>query len=321
LKENDFKTLENLVKLSQSALHSTMIKYLKTKYPKVIYTKEYIAAEGDIPIALVAHMDTVFKLLPEEVFFDPRYNVMWSPDGLGADDRAGIFAIFQIIKSGLRPHIILTTDEEIGGFGANAIARAGNPFKDLRYIIELDRRGTSDCVFYDCDNQEFEQYIENFGFVTAWGTFSDISIICPSWGVAGVNLSIGYRDEHSPSEVLFINAMINTIERVKTMLSQTDIPFFKYIPAARSYNYFDKDWFKGTRLYNEELKCDKCGKYFLEEEMFPVHTKEGKTINVCSECVADNVSWCLHCHNAFESNKDSSVIDICDACAKKNTGE
>lgn len=60
---------------------------------------------------------------------------MWSPQGLGADDRAGIFAIIQIIKSGLRPHIILTTDEEVGGVGADLLSKNGNPFADLRYII------------------------------------------------------------------------------------------------------------------------------------------------------------------------------------------
>ena len=39
-------------------------------------------------------------------------NVMISPDGLGADDRAGVFMIMNIVKAGFRPHVIFTTDEE-----------------------------------------------------------------------------------------------------------------------------------------------------------------------------------------------------------------
>ena len=102
-------------------------------------------------------MDTVFKHPAREVFYDRQQNVIWSPDGLGADDRAGVFAIIQIIKKGLRPHIIFTTDEESGAWGATALSKEQCPFEDLRYVIELDRRGSNDCVFYDCENLEFTE--------------------------------------------------------------------------------------------------------------------------------------------------------------------
>ena len=93
-------------------------------------------ATGDIPIALVAHMDTVFKKPPEEIFFDQKHNVMWSPQGLGADDRAGVFAIVQIVRSGLKPHVIFTTDEECGALGAMALAKLDCPFTELKYLIQ-----------------------------------------------------------------------------------------------------------------------------------------------------------------------------------------
>jgi hypothetical protein len=67
-------------------------------------------------------------------------------------------------------------------------------------MIELDRQGRDDAVFYDCDNPEFEEYITKFDFVSDWGTYSDISTIAPSWECAAVNLSIGYFDEHSYAE-------------------------------------------------------------------------------------------------------------------------
>ena len=112
LSNQDYRLFERLVSLTQKGLHQAMAQYLKEKYEKVIVTKDYIVAIGDIPIALVAHMDTVFKNPVADLYYDQRKGVLWSPQGLGADDRAGIFAILKIIQSGLRPAIIFTTDEE-----------------------------------------------------------------------------------------------------------------------------------------------------------------------------------------------------------------
>ena len=95
-KNSELRTFEQLASLRQSSLKKVLASFLKKHYKKVVHTKDYIFAEGTIPIALTAHMDTVFKQPPQEIFFDPVKNVMWSPEGLGADDRAGIFAIVQI---------------------------------------------------------------------------------------------------------------------------------------------------------------------------------------------------------------------------------
>lgn len=178
-----------------------MERFLCQKYENVIITKDYIVAIGEIPIALVAHLDTVYKTPVSNLYYDRQKCIMWSPEGLGADDRAGVFAIIKILHEGLRPTIIFTTDEEQGGRGATVLGTQNCPTK-LKYMIELDRRGESDCVFYDCYNPEFVKYIESFGFKEAYGSFSDISFLMPPWKVCGVNLSIGYEEEHSYIEQL-----------------------------------------------------------------------------------------------------------------------
>lgn len=76
------------------------------------------------------------------------------------------------------------------------------PSCKLKAIFELDRCGKDDMVFYGCNNPDFENYIEKFGFTFGWGTFSDISVIAPAWKVAAVNLSIGYVGEHMQTEIL-----------------------------------------------------------------------------------------------------------------------
>lgn len=317
-KNSDLKTFEQLVKLDQESVKKVMAKFLKKNYYKVIETKDYIFCEGNIPIGLVAHMDTVFTRPPEEIYYDERHGVVFSPDGLGADDRAGIFAILKILQSGLRPHIILTTDEESGGLGARALAELDCPFRDLRFLIELDRNGSNDCVFYDCDNRDFVKYIEEFGFVEAFGTFTDICFLCKSWGVAGVNLSIGYRDEHTYTEILFVGHMMDTIKKVEVILSETDIPFFKYVPSPWTFRFTDILGGKGFSTNSEVIKCEKCKAYFPEEDMFPVIMQNGSTKFYCTDCLVDHVSWCDRCQSAYEKySPEEPDIGICPLCEKE----
>lgn len=310
LKENDYRTFEKLCGLSQEGMKKTLGALLRSKYEKVVETSDYIYAIGDIPVALCAHMDTVFERPAREVFYDRQKNIIWSPQGLGADDRAGIFAIIQIIRKGLRPHIIFTTDEEIGAYGATAIGKEECPFSDLRYVIELDRRGANDCVFYDCENPEFTNYIESFGFVEAIGSFSDICMFCEEWGVAGVNLSIGYRDEHSTSEVLFVGHMLNTIDRVIKMLTvpMDTVPKFKFIPAVYS-NW----WYKWTSDHYDNTHCFLCGEEYKVEDMIPVKLRNNLVKNFCIDCIVDNVSWCKMCGEAFEP-EENDKMGLCNDC-------
>lgn len=311
----EMKTFEQIVGLSQPALKTVMRKYLVRKYgiENVKETGDYIIAFGDIPIALVAHMDTVFKQPASEIFYDTRKNVIWSPTGLGADDRAGVFAMVQIIKSGLRPHIILTTDEEIGGIGATMLGKEECPFNDLRYLIELDRRGENDCVFYDCANEEFIDYVETFGFKESFGSFSDISMIAPEWEVAAVNLSIGYRDEHTTSEVLFVSHMFNTIDKVKTMLSQDmeKVRKYAYIPSVYSFN-----WLNSLKTdFKKHYACWGCGTYCEREDLFPVKSLDGNIDLYCLECATKgNVEWCAICGEPFEVDPADPDAKICKDC-------
>lgn len=329
LNRNEFKLFESLASLTQNSMRRALYSYLKKRYKKVIVAPEYLYAVGEIPIALVAHMDTVFPSPPEDIYYDERKGVCWSPDGLGADDRAGIFAILTILKHGYRPSIIFTTDEEIGAVGASQLVEdIKSPESELKYIIQLDRRGTNDCVFYDCDNRDFVDYIEKFGFVETFGSFSDISVICPTWGIAGVNLSIGYEDEHSTNEILRVGAMLNTIQKVENMLKVKDIPFFEYIEYSysnNSWNYYfqrgrKKSWYGDDDAeYNyATLKCDKCNKYFHDYEVIPVLSKDGnKTKYYCPDCCATEVDWCAQCNNAFEIDADN-LSAICPACRVHN---
>ena len=302
--------------------------FLKGKYEKVYTTKKFVVAVGDIPIALVAHLDTVFKQPPQRIFYDKTYNVLWSPEGLGADDRAGIFSIVQIIKSGFRPTVILTTDEEKGCKGAEAVVKClPDPPTSLKYIIELDRQGANDCVFYECDNPAFTEYITSFGFEFNYGSFSDISEICPKWKVAGVNLSIGYYDEHSVSETLYVDQMFETIEKVKNMLAAAgEAPYFEYIPMTYEANPWGwspaygiplEEWIK---VVSSQIACDLCHQPDYDYNLFPLLGINGETVHLCVDCMGKvrNIEWCERCGEGFiyAGEVPSSPI-LCPNCRGK----
>ena len=353
LNQQELKTFEQFFQLTQPQLLKAMRQYLKSVYPKgkVVSTKDYVMAIGTIPVALVAHLDTVFKSPPSEIYYDRVKNIMLSPSGLGADDRAGVYAIIQLVRAGFRPTVIFTTDEEMGGLGAECFIKTFRKAPtELKYIIELDRRGSDDCVFYSCDNEEFSNYIESFGFITNYGSFSDISVICPAWKIAGVNLSIGYNNEHSTGETLHVGKMYNTIAKVKKMLQVADeaksyeyIEGFAYERWFRRYKQsdsiydFDKAYpYGGSSSYYEDeytygltdeqiasytgtyqVKCHFCGTYEYEFNTLPVKHPDGSTIFVCPDCLVkkSNICFCSLCGEAFinEDPRESSVV-YCKDC-------
>lgn len=200
-------------------------------YTNLVYNEDYLYAPGEIPVLLVAHADTVHLAAPAEnnIYYDSRRGVLWSPVGLGADDRAGIAGILELLRRGHRPHVLITTGEESGVVGAAAFVE---DFKgaavNVRYVIELDRKGKDDAVFYECKNQDFESYVESFGFVKATGVFSDINVICPARDIAGVNLSCGYYNQHTAAEHLVLGELEATVERVSKMLSAVPDSVFSY---------------------------------------------------------------------------------------------
>lgn len=248
----DLELLTTLLKSREKTLLKQLPRFLEKYYGKenVHSTVDYIYAVGDIPVGLVAHLDTVHFYPPKEIFHDVEKQVLWTPEGLGADDRAGVYAIIELIKDGFRPSVIFTTDEETGGLGALQLVNDfKTPLSQLNFLIELDRQGLNDAVYYDCDNLAFEEFISKYGFETQIGSFSDISFIAPEWGIAAVNLSVGYYNEHSYHEFLRYNYLAQTIGKVSYILTDFDpTVVYKYI----SYKENDFSWLREEETWQSK---------------------------------------------------------------------
>lgn len=313
----NIELFSTFAKMTEKKLHNAMQKLLIKHYGQenLKITQDYILCKGNVPIMLVAHMDTVFKNPPENIYFDQKQQIMWSPQGLGADDRAGIFAIVKVLQKGYRPHICLTHGEEIGGIGAESLVKdyKNCPF-DIKYIVELDRQGEDDCVFYRCDNEEFVKFVENYNFITAIGSFTDISILCPQWKIAGVNLSVGYLHEHSCLEILQFNVLNATVQKVCKMIKEiSNAPYFNYIEDPY-FDYLDYISYFYTNekknisfLNSNKEQCFHCGKTFNSNDVLPVISKNDSTKKhcYCIDCLSQKVNWCEKCGEPFEFDNEN----------------
>lgn len=228
IEKNDLSMLLSILKMTQDdLLKYTSEKLFSFGYSAVLATPDYVYVEGTIPVLLVAHLDTVHEKIPETIDCDWELNRLSSPEGIGADDRAGVFAILKILETGLRPYVLLTTNEEDGCLGAKRFLEEVK-CPNINYIIEFDRRGAEDAVFYGCINEVFIDYILSHGFILATGSSSDIRHLTKEWNLAGVNLSIGFYHAHQKDEFLKIDDMYNTIHKTIKLLEK---------PVTRRFGY------------------------------------------------------------------------------------
>lgn len=248
------KSFEDICRMTQPQVKAYMKDYLTSKKYKVVDEDGFLYAKGDIPVLLVAHMDTVHKeQCAQIVNIDGQLS---SPQGIGGDDRCGIFIIMNLVKE-FHCSVLLCEDEESGGVGARKFTKAtyaevneaNEPVVqkyidnlDVNYMVEFDRRGNNDAVFYSCDNKDWTEFAtECTGYKFTYGSFSDISVLMPEAKIAAVNLSSGYYKAHTTDEYVIYDEMMDTVEAARALI-KTDCPEpFKYI--AKKYEYKTYDYF------------------------------------------------------------------------------
>lgn len=235
----------SLCKLTQPQLKKKLKKELGKYFRLVADEDGFLYAKGDIPVLLTAHLDTVHKEPVRE--WHEKKGKIKSPQGIGGDDRCGVYIILQILKAGYRPSILFCEDEESGGKGSTKFTRTDyiEEFRDIKFIVGLDRRGKNDAVYYDCGNKMFKEFILNqTGYVENFGSFTDICNLSDATDIASVNLSCGYYNEHSKDEYVNLKEMYGTCNTVKKLLDYdfADIEQFKYEPEISYGRGIFSDW-------------------------------------------------------------------------------
>lgn len=331
-KKRAYDFYNNYANKTQSELKYDLTSALAYLYDGVNVGDGYVYVQGSIPVMLVAHMDTVHKELPKNVYFSIDFNRIKADEGIGGDDRCGAYIIMDILKNtSLRPYVLFVEDEEIGNVGSGKFTTQWTKEDiDIDYIIEIDRKGSLDSVYYKGDNKEFETYINKFGFTTAIGSFTDICKLCPHLQVAGVNLSSGYYNQHTNNEYVVISEMLSTKNKIIQMLYQytKDTNYrhkfewiekvYTYVPTSYTYynsNYDYKNYTYNYKYDNDNYNsykssdyCEYCGRlksHLLVDEY---------GYNVCKNCIKEyNLKPCKECGYLTDD-----VDGLCTYCKKHN---
>lgn len=259
------KELAFLCVKTQIELKEYLSYKLQEYYPfeKLFAGKGYLYARGELPVALVAHMDTtdhvtVKRIAPvtgkvtelvstsearkrvehiNETIDKDGNHIYESPQGIGGDDRCGVYTILRMLEKGYRPWVLFTEDEEKGCIGATKFCKTKGIqlFEDLKFLVQIDRRNGNDAVFYEDANEEFHEWVETVtNYKEAIGSYTDICELSDVCRVSSVNLSCGYRNEHTVYETVCIEELLRTVDAVeKLLIASEDVEQFKY----KKYNY------------------------------------------------------------------------------------
>lgn len=345
-KNRRIENFKEILKMEQEELHYFLRGKLDSFYLKEdIYTddKNFIYVAGNIPVMLVAHLDTVHHQAPieEEIFFDERKGVMWSPAGIGGDDRCGVHTVLNILEQGYRPHLVFPWNEEVGCVGSTYFAdkvetlfgvSVQDKLSAVNFAIQIDRQGFGESVYYYLDSQEFETYINGFGFETKLGSYTDICQICPEFGFAGVNVSAGYIREHTSSETVFVREMEATERKIINILDdQTKDPkYFKYEEAAYGSSYYGYGWGGTYNTGSAKGGSNAADPFHYEhsnggsysaypDEAFPGYKDSETDLDFLVSGKEKEVQYCEFCYVSSEvvewSHTDDPVQSrLCDSC-------
>lgn len=249
--ETDFPEFIQICKLSAKKLKQYLCGEMKKIYGKdnTVIGDGYIYCRGDVPVLLTAHMDTVHKKLVTDFYEDIQTDknekvthTISSPQGIGGDDRCGIYAILKVIESGYLPYVLFCEEEEVGGIGSGKFCKTKyiTELSNMKFLIELDRANSNDLVFYSNANQDWINWVEDeTNWIKSWGTFSDISHLSPACEVSSVNLSCGYYKAHTVYEYVIMEELLETIEMTKHLLEASEkVETFEYIEKKYNTRYY-----------------------------------------------------------------------------------
>jgi hypothetical protein len=209
-----------LLGASKQNVRKFLQQYLISKKYKIHQDWLYLICykETGVNVLLNAHYDV---RQPNHRPFAEQDGIVKGNNGLGADDRAGIYALLKIIETVDVKYILLTDSEEIQARGCNAfLKKHGNDLKP-NFVFTIDNENGMIYNMGSSNNSLFKKFIEDYGFMNVpqrQGWSSEINYICPVLGCSGANVSAGYLNEHRKDELLNLEWLLFTVTQGERLL-------------------------------------------------------------------------------------------------------
>ena len=211
---------------------------------------------------IVAHLDQVQRehskdFIPVEtkelIFgYSPGHR---RQEGLGADDKNGIWIALKCLKKYKTLKVALFVEEETGCQGSNQADM--DFFKDCRFVIQPDRRGYKDLIttigWTDLCSADFLKATgyEDFGYQETDGMMTDILTLKENGlEVSCINLSCGYYEPHTDNEFTVKKDLLNCLALVEHIIETcTDV----YPHIYNMYREYGKPVFVWEEEYEEAV--------------------------------------------------------------------
>lgn len=194
---------------------------------------------ADVYPCVVAHLDQVQRNHSKDFIAVETDDIIfgYSPsnrcrEGLGADDKNGIWIALQCLKEFDIIKVAFFVGEEIGCVGSGRCDMWW--FENCQYIIEPDRRGSSDLITNisgDLCSEAFKDYIpmKDFGYSEKSGLMTDVlELLERGVGISCINLSCGYYEPHTDDEFTVKVDLLNCLELVKTIIVNCGVQVFHH---------------------------------------------------------------------------------------------
>lgn len=298
----NMKLYEKLLNIqSPSGNEGNMIRFLihfiNKKFPNTVINQDkhgnlYVTKgklnEGEFYPCLVAHLDEVHDFNPDRQivkigdFYTGFDTKVGERDGIGADDKNGIFAALTMLGCFDTIKLFFPVEEEMGMVGSRNCDM--NFFKNVGYILQCDRRGYQDLITYtngvDVTSVDFlidtEEIAEEYNYRDATGMATDVGqLVINGVGVSGCNISCGYWNEHFEDEITHIPSLINCINFVYHIITICKKKHYEFHPKKKE-SYTD-------RFYSKQFSYDKDWDQFVDEYDYNDPIIEDHPCAICSD--------------------------------------
>ena len=171
---------------------------------------------------VVAHLDQVQRNHSRDFqpIYDAKNDIIYgfskkcrAFQGLGADDKNGIWVALQALQCFQVCKVALFCSEETGCQGSSHAKL--DFFSDCRFVLQVDRKNGGDLIttIYDCMASEAflkATNFEQFGYKEAEGFMTDVAMLRER-GVkcCCVNISCGYYQPHTDHEFTIWSELLN----------------------------------------------------------------------------------------------------------------
>lgn len=232
---DDLKTILEWVRPSGSVSEQVFADWLEARIVQLGYNPErdgygnlFVKTAGCTTL-FTSHTDTVHAHGLEgrqEVSFENGFAFLTNPQNgnvLGADCGTGIYIMLKLLEHGVRANYAFYRDEEVGGLGSEYSVKTNPDFyKPIRHAVAFDRKDVCSVITHQwcgrCCSDEFAKALggklglkpDNTGSFTDTANMAHIVPEC-------TNLSVGYYDQHTASEMQDLGYLSEFVEKLKTV--------------------------------------------------------------------------------------------------------